>query len=444
MVKTILKPYMAPDTASAKISLTVKKDTHSMKLLTKTMVYFLLIMLPVFTAGAFYLYTTFNKEIKHETDDKLQWMRYLDTAAINNPVFAINTPEFNLQPTDKPVQTKHKLKGVSIYQEPENTYAPFRQLTQVITVNNKNYQLTLRKSLIEKDDLIKNIIHVMLAAFGGLFLFVLLSNWLISKSIWKPFYASLDKIQRLQLNKLENTVFDRTATHEFNQLNAALNNMTTRIHQDYTNIKELTEDAAHEMQTPLAIAQSKLELLLQDDSLSETQLKGILTSYDELQRLSRLNHNLLLLAKIENQQYPVTDQPDLCTVVEKYLSLFEELIREKELQIHTDMITTAPWPLHPALTDILVSNLLGNAIKYNYPRGHVRIHISAQTFSISNTSESPQIPPDILFQRFKKQHNVYTNSNGLGLAIVKKIADSYQLSLQYNYENGWHTFSAGI
>lgn len=449
MVKTTSKPYMAPDTASVKISLTVKKDTRSMKLLTKTMVYFLLIMLPVFTAGAFYLYTTFNKEIKHETDeelvnDKLQWMRYLDTATINNPVFAIHTPEFNLQPTDKPVQTKHKLNGVSIYQEPENTYAPFRQLTQVVTVNNKNYQLTLRKSLIEKDDLIKNIIHVMLAAFGGLFLFVLLSNWLISKSIWKPFYASLDKIQRLQLNKLENTVFDRTATHEFNQLNAALNNMTTRIHQDYTNIKELTEDAAHEMQTPLAIAQSKLELLLQDDSLSETQLKGILTSYDELQRLSRLNHNLLLLAKIENQQYPVTDQPDLCTVVEKYLSLFEELIREKELQIHTDMIATAPWPLHPALTDILVSNLLGNAIKYNYPHGHIRIHISAQAFSISNTSELPQIPPDILFQRFKKQHNVYTNSNGLGLAIVKKIADSYQLLLQYSYENGWHTFSTGI
>lgn len=449
MVKTISKLYMVPDTASVKISLIVKKDTRSMKLLTKTMVYFLLIMLPVFTAGAFYLYTTFNKEIKHETDeelvnDKLQWMRYLDTATINNPVFAIHTPEFNLQPTDKPVQTKHKLKGVSIYQEPEDTYAPFRQLTQVITVNNKNYQLTLRKSLIEKDDLIKNIIHVMLAAFGGLFLFVLLSNWLISKSIWKPFYASLDKIQRLQLNKLENTVFDRTATHEFNQLNAALNNMTTRIHLDYINIKELTEDAAHEMQTPLAIAQSKLELLLQDDSLSETQLKGILTSYDELQRLSRLNHNLLLLAKIENQQYPVTDQPDLCTVVEKYLSLFEELIREKELQIHTDMIATAPWPLHPALTDILVSNLLGNAIKYNYPHGHIRIHISAQTFSISNTSELPQIPPDILFQRFKKQHNVYTNSNGLGLAIVKKIADSYQLSLQYSYENGWHTFSAGI
>lgn len=420
-----------------------------MKLLTKTTVYFLLIMLPVFAAGAYFLYTKFNKEIKHETDeelvnDKLQWMRYLDTASVNNPVFGISTPEFNLQPTEKAAQKKHKLKGISIYQEPENSYAPFRQLSQVISLHDKNYELTLRKSLIEKDDLIQNVAYVMLIAFSGLLLFVLLSNWLISKNVWKPFYRSLDQIQRLQLNKLENTVFDRTATHEFNQLNAALNSMTTRIHQDYTNIKELTEDAAHEMQTPLAIAQSKLELLLQDDTLSETQLKGILLSYDELQRLSRLNHSLLLLAKIENQQYPVTAQPDLCMVIEKYLLLFEELIREKELSIHREMTDTAPWPLHPALMDILVSNLLGNAIKYNYPQGSIDIHLTSHTFTITNTSLLPEIPADMLFQRFKKHSNGYTNSNGLGLAIVKKIADSYHLHLSYSYENGKHTFTVSV
>ncbi|WP_142682931.1 PorY family sensor histidine kinase [Chitinophaga polysaccharea] len=416
-----------------------------MKLLTKTTLYFLLIMLPVFTAGAFYLYSKFNKEIKHETDeelvnDKLQWMRYLDTARVDNPIFRINTPEFILRPTENAAQSKHQLKSVDIYQEPENTYAPFRQLTQVIHVNDKNYELVLRKSIIEKDDLVNNIIHVMLAAFGGLLLFVLLSNWLISKSVWKPFYQSLGKIQKLQLNKLETIVFERTTTHEFNQLNAALSSMTTRIHSDYTSMKELTEDAAHEMQTPLAIVQSKLELLLQDDTLSETQQNSILASYEELQRLSRLNHNLLLLAKIENQQYPVTAQPDLCAVVEKYLQLFEELIKEKELQIRKEMAATSPWPLHPALADILVSNLLGNAIKYNYTRGNITIRITTDTFTVSNTSQLPEIPGNVLFQRFKKHNSNYTNSNGLGLAIIKKMADSYGFSVDYAYMNGEHTF----
>ncbi|PSL46414.1 signal transduction histidine kinase [Chitinophaga niastensis] len=417
-----------------------------MKLLTKTTVYFLLIMLPIFAGGAFYLFGKFSKEIKHETDeelvnDKLQWLRYLDTAGINSPIFTLSTLEFNLTPTDLPVQSRHKLSGVTLYQETEDSESPFRQLSQVISIHGKNYQMVLRKSMIEKDDLIKNVIQVMLFAFSGLLFFVLLSNWFISKKIWKPFYSSLDKIQRLQLNKLEAVTFEHTDTHEFNQLNAALNNMTNRVHTDYTNMKELTEDAAHEMQTPLAIAQSKLELLLQDDTLSEEQLKAILLSYDELQRLSRLNHNLLLLAKIENQQYPVTEQPDLHTMVEKYLLLFEELIREKQLTIQKEMVDTAPWPLHPALTDIMVSNLLGNAIKYNYLHGTINIRLTTNSFSISNTSQIHEIPADMLFQRFKKQSNGYTNSNGLGLAIIKKIADSYQLTLTYGYENGWHTFT---
>lgn len=417
-----------------------------MKLLTKSTLYFLLIMLPVFTAGGFYLFHQFEKELKHETDeelanDELEWIRYLAATNANDPIFNFATQEFQLIPTNKPTQEKYKLKSISMYQETEDTHAPFRQLSQVISVHGKNYQLILRKSLIEKDDLMKNVIYVMLLAFGGLLLFVLLINWLISRSVWKPFYRSLEKVRQLQLNKMDVLSFERAATHEFSQLNEALNSMVARMHQDYINMKELTEDAAHEMQTPLAIAQSKLELLLQEEGLSEEQLKSIGQTSDELQRLSRLNHNLLLLARIENQQYPVTAQPDMQQVTEKYLQLFEELIREKQLTVDTELATTAPWPLHPALADILVSNLLGNAIKYNYEKGHIHIRLTATAFTISNTSHLPEIPAASLFQRFKKQQQQYSNSNGLGLAIVKKIADSYHLHISYNYHNGYHTFT---
>ncbi|MBC9929918.1 sensor histidine kinase [Chitinophaga qingshengii] len=418
-----------------------------MKLLTKTTLYFILIMLPVFAAGAYYLFHKFNKEIKHETDeelvnDQLEWLRYLDTASLDNPIFRFHTQEFQLIPTDQPIQKKFKLKGVNLYQETEDTQAPFRELSQVISIHGKNYQLILRKSMIEKDDLAKNIITVMLLAFGGLLVFVILSNWFISRNIWSPFYRSLDKIRQLQLNKMETLQFNRTPTHEFNQLNDALNQMTDRIHQDYINMKELTEDAAHEMQTPLAIAQSKLELLLQDENLSEEQLKNIGQTSEELQRLSRLNHSLLLLAKIENQQYPVTEQTDLHPVLLKYLSLFEELIREKELTVDTKLAPAAPWPLHPALADILVSNLLGNAIKYNYPEGRISITLTQTSLTISNTSNLPEIPPANVFQRFRKSNQGYSNSNGLGLAIVKKIGDSYRINIRYQYRNGLHIFTA--
>jgi signal transduction histidine kinase len=183
---------------------------------------------------------------------------------------------------------------------------------------------------------------------------------------------------------------------------------------------------------------------LQDESLTAAQQRNILLSYDELQRLSRLNHSLLLLAKIENRQFPVSAPLKLAVVIRKYLQLFEELIAEKQLSIDSQLDEESEWPLHPALADLLISNLLGNAIKYNYPGGQITLLLTARSLQISNTSELAAIPADQLYQRFKKQQDTYSNSNGLGLAIVKKMADSYQLTLTYLHTGNVHQFTVNL
>ncbi|MET6998113.1 HAMP domain-containing sensor histidine kinase [Chitinophaga defluvii] len=417
-----------------------------MKLLTKTTIYFLIIMLPVLTAGAFYLFFQFNKEIKYEMEeellnDRLQWIRYLDTIPMNSAVLALSTPEFSITPVDLPPQKQPVLQDVMLFQEVAGQKTPFRQLTQAIPVHGKTYLLTIRKSLIEKNDLIKNVFQVMLGVFAGLLCFTLLLNWLVSKRIWQPFYQSLEKIHHVALKEMPDLQFKRTTVHEFNQLNATLKTMTTRIYEDYVHMKELTEDAAHEMQTPLAIAQNKLELLLQDDALTPAQLQAIAQSCEALQRLSRLNQNLLLLAKIENQQYITTSTINLGQVIEKYLRLLDELIQDKQLVIHRDIATDVQWAIHPFLADTLISNLLGNAIKYNYPQGEIVLHLTATTLTISNTSYLPVIKPEQLFQRFKKSGEAANpDSNGLGLAIVKKITDTNHLNITYNYQKPSHRF----
>jgi len=421
-----------------------------MKLLTKTTIYFLLIMLPVLTAGAFYLFHQFNKEIKYEMEeellnDQLQWMKYLDTIPVHSAILQLSTPEFSLTPVDLPPQKSPVLEDVMLYQEIAGQKTPFRQLTQVILVHNQAYLLTIRKSLIEKNDLIKNVFQVMLGVFAGLLCFTLLLNWAISKKIWQPFYHSLEKIHGIELEKMQGLQFKHTSVHEFNQLNAALKTMTTRIYDDYVHMKELTEDAAHEMQTPLAIAQNKLELLLQDSALNQEQLQAIAQSCEALQRLSRLTQNLLLLAKIENQQYFTSSFINFGQVVEKYLLLLEELIKDKQLTINKDITPNVQWAIHPFLADTLVSNLLGNAIKYNYPKGAIIIHLTEKTFSISNTSQLPAIKPAQLFQRLKKSGEATNpNSNGLGLAIVKKIGDANHLNIAYNYQQPFHHFIVSL
>jgi signal transduction histidine kinase len=417
-----------------------------MKLLTRTTIYFLGIMLPLLAASAFYLFSQFNKEIRHEIDeellnDQIQWLRYMDTVSVHNPVFNISTPEFSLRPVAQAPQDTPRLESVMLYQDIEGKKTPYRQLTQVLRIHSKTYMLTIRKSLIERDDLIKNIFNVMFIVFAGLLGFILSLNWLLSRSLWRPFYRTLEKIRGVELKKMESVSFTPARIKEFNQLNSALNAMIARIHADYRNIKELTEDAAHEMQTPLAIAESKLEVLLQDETLTDAQLQAIAQSSEALERLARLNKSLLLLAKIENHQYDTSQPESLQKVTRQYLGLLDELIKDKKLTLDTQLAGDASWQMPSALADMMVSNLLGNAIRYNYNGGKITLQLDDRQLTISNTSSRPAIPPQQLFRRFKKDSAVYDSSNGLGLAIVKKICDTCNLPIRYYFENGVHTFT---
>ncbi len=129
--------------------------------------------------------------------------------------------------------------------------------------------------------------------------------------------------------------FEETNIKEFNELNASLNYMTGKMYKDYINMKEFTENAAHEMQTPVAVVLSKVELLLQDTNLKDEQIQAVLQSTGALRQLSKLNESLLLLAKIENNQFETAEEISLADVTKKYLLLFDEFIKEKQLTLKT-------------------------------------------------------------------------------------------------------------
>ena len=236
--------------------------------------------------------------------------------------------------------------------------------------------------------------------------------------------------------------FEKTNIQEFNELNASLNYMTGKMYADYVNMKEFTENAAHEMQTPVAVVLSKLELLLQDDNLKDEQVQSILESTTALSRLSKLNEGLLLLAKIGNNQYETTEEIDLAELTKKYLHLFDEFIKEKQLNVKTNFQGNFIINLHPGIAGSLISNLLGNAIKYNYNGGTIEMTISKSDYHISNTSMENPIESEKLFTRLRVSGEGREPSNGLGLAIVKKIIDVNNLLIAYNAKNGIQTFDS--
>ncbi|MEO6000733.1 MAG: HAMP domain-containing sensor histidine kinase, partial [Chitinophagaceae bacterium] len=417
-----------------------------MRLLTKTTLYFLLAMVPMLAAGGFYLYFQFSKELNNEMDDELvndelQWVRYLENETENNGPFVLKTPELTIFPVNAPLTTYAEIKDTYVFQEISNVKVPYRQLSQVVPVNGIPYQIIIRKSQLEKSVLFTNVTRIMLFVFIGLFAATLLFNWFISTRLWMPFQHSLQKIRQAELTQMETMHFEDTSIKEFNELNSSLNAMANKIHMDYVNMKEFTEDAAHEMQTPLAVAQSRLELLLQDNNLTDEQVDSILQASTAIKRLGKLNQSLLLLAKIENNQYDTNETISLVSITNNYLQLFEEIIKDKHIVIEKNVTGDCIVKMHPLLAESLISNLIGNAVKYNYPGGLIIISVTDSTYSISNTSNLSAIEPKQLFKRFKKFKEQADNSNGLGLAIVKKIIDTHNLTIRYNYENGKHEFS---
>jgi signal transduction histidine kinase len=385
--------------------------------------------------AGFYLFNQFSKELNSRSDkellqDEAAWIEYLQTEVAGGVTFILKTPDISIYPVDAPTNDYATITDVKT----SLTEVPYRQLSQVISIYGTSYQVIIKKSQEQKAALIANTTKIILLVFAGLFIATILFNWIISKNLWEPFYRSLNIIRRTDLQRIQETHFEDTNTKEFNELNAALNSMAEKIHNDFINMKEFTENAAHEMQTPLSAAQSKLELLLQNERLHDEDVQLILDATTSLSRLAKLNQGLLLLAKIENYQYKTATTLSLTEVTKKYLRLFSELIQDKQLAVKTNFENEFTIQLHPLLADSLVSNLLGNAIKYNYIGGSVEIAITQNSYRISNTSHSPSIPKEKLFKRFTSGTSE-ENSNGLGLAIVKKIADTHGLLVSYHAEN---------
>lgn len=418
-----------------------------MRLLTKTTLYFSLLLAPLMAGAGFVLYKQLNQQLEHETDEELDndsryWRRYLASPDLDPAVLNIHTQPFDIQPADPGERHRHfgKAYDVMLFQEVDDEDVPFRERKELVTVQGKDYVLTLRRSLLEKEDWFSNISLAMAFIFMALLGSILLLNWALSRRMWRPFYRTLESMQHLQLDQLSQLDLSPSNTQEFRRLNNALSQMTARIHRDYQAMKSLTEDAAHEMQTPLAIAQQQLELFMQDPSLTAHQGQAVLQTSDALQRLSRLTHNLLFLAKIENHQFATETTISLETVIKKYVQLFDLQLQERQITVQLNIDTPRALPLHPVLADTLVSNLLGNAIKYNQQNGRIIITLDAHHLSVQNTSELPALPVTNQFERFKKYHAYAQDSNGLGLAIVARICEAQGWKFGYGYDGGLHCF----
>lgn len=316
---------------------------------------------------------------------------------------------------------------------------PFRQLTFYLPIGGVTHKVVIRKSLIQSYRLIEVITVTMATCLALLLLGTFWFQGKLSGRIWHPFYETLSRIKRFNLANGVPLQLDKPEIDEFKELNEVFVKMGEKMQQDYQSLKEFTENASHEMQTPLALINAKVEQLIQTEKLTETQTHWIEDIYQASRRMARLNQGLLLLAKIENHQFTDNQSIDLGKLLADKLKDMEEVMIFKQISVQTENQQPFIVELSPALADSLVTNLVNNAIKHNHTGGQVELRVTANQLWLSNTGGKLTSDPERLFERFKKEA-AGPDSAGLGLAIIKQICDNYGLQVKYVETNGCHQF----
>jgi len=315
----------------------------------------------------------------------------------------------------------------------------FRVLSAYININGKLYHLQIETNIEEADETMLAIAVVTLLFFALLVIGFILLNRRIAKQIWRPFRNTLEKLKSFDLTTQQNVSFDKTDIEEFEELNQSLQKLIDKNISVYNQQKTFIENASHELQTPLAVLKSKLDLLLQNKNITDEQSEILSAVELPIARMTRINKNLLLLAKIENKQFTEVESIELTEVINETLELLTDYITTKQIIVDKKFSEKLFVSCNKTLLEILVNNLLINAIVHNTEQGKIQIHFSDKTLIVSNTGKTA-LDNRKIFERFIVSSSETANS-GLGLAIIKEICNRYQWQINYTFQNNLHSFS---
>ncbi len=338
---------------------------------------------------------------------------------------------------------KDSLFYSAYYDSLEREIEPYRELNATILIKGKPFTFSSRINLVEAEDLMISIaiLYLVIIILFIIGLFVITKK--LSESLWKPFYETLHQIEKFQIDASNHPSFSISNVEEFNRLNRSIEKLIEKNTSIYKTQKEFIENAAHELQTPLAVFQAKIDTLIQSRDFTQEQFNVLASLTESVSRLNRLNKNLLLLSNIENDTFNEKHPIHVNEVISKNFDFFSEQANAKNLTIFTELNEQVTIASNPVLIEILVSNLFLNAIKHNVSNGTIKICLFSHSLSFSNTGQSESLKPEKLFKRFSKP-NPSEQGNGLGLAIVKKIADMNQWDLTYSFDNHQHSFTVNF
>ncbi len=407
-----------------------------------------LALIVVLTVWAGFFYMAVVEEVNDEVDDTLEdYSEGLIIRALSGEDMPTasngSNNQYYLYEVSESYAASHPqitYRDEMVFITEKSETEPARVLITIFRTEDERYmELVVYTPTIEKLDLLRAILGWIIFLYVLLLLIILSINiWVFRKNM-KPLYVLLKWLDSSQLGKKNEPLENTTKITEFRKLNAATMAFAERGEKLFEQQKTFIGNASHEMQTPLAICRNRLEMLMEDETLTEHQLNELIKTHQTLENLTRMNRSLLLLCKIENGQFADTRSVCLNDILAHYLDDYKEVYAYRNITVTVTTDSSFCVEMNDSLVSVLVTNLLKNSFVHNIDGGFIYIKITANTFEISNTGEKP-LDRERIFERFY-QGQKKEGSTGLGLALVDSICKANHLMIDYTYVENRHIFT---
>ncbi len=351
----------------------------------------------------------------------------------NHGILSSLPPVIEIRETDK-IYPEY-LKDTIIYDPSQDEMELFHELSTFQNINGLNYRITVRAMVVETEDILLAVVASYIGILILAFLILYYFNKSRNRNLWAPFFENLSVMKRFSLPSDFPIELKESEILEFSELNREIRTLTNKVRDDYRNLKQFTENISHEIQTPLAIIQAKVEHMMNGDGLDNQQFDHLASIQKDIHRLTNLNKKLTLLTKIDNKQFQNLEQVSIGSLVEEVVDNFREL-SDAPIALKREGEPCLEMDVH--LASVLCTNLIANALKHGGKKSGVQVTTGGKKLSVSNAGMEALPNPEKLFGRY------YTGSRargtGLGLALVQSICDLYGFLLSYRFEDNRHVF----
>lgn len=417
-----------------------------MKLIYRITIRLAIVLLPIMFIWGTIFYFSMVGEINDETDDSLEAYaellvrRILSGNELPMPGDGSNN-SYSIEPlpgvsvSDASISFRDK----RIYIHEKKETEPARELTMIFSDREHNaYRLIVSTPTFEREDLLEAVFMHIVILYLLLMLTIILATALIFHYSLRPLYALLRWLDNYTPGGGADGLPVENNIVEFKKLTEAARSTIERAENYMERQKQFIGNASHELQTPLAVLGTRIEWLIDNTTLTEEQFAELSKIRQSLHRMNRLNRTLLLLSKIDNNQFPERKDIDLVEIIEGELEIYTDIYADNGILCNKKLPSCFLVNMNESLATTMVTNLVKNAFLHSQEGGTVSVTIEKDCLVVSNDGTEP-LDRTRLFDRFYTSGK--SGSTGLGLALVKSIADSYNFVVEYSFRNGRHCFA---